>query len=111
MFKSKEKIDNALWALIWLLPFLAYAIQYYRSGTDITMLNYVNSNYTFTWIKNILDQIWNTAFGCDLKLSGYLSYLVMVEIGHCLFDVMIFIPRFAHELIEKGTTLCKNGKS
>lgn len=110
MDKLKTKIDHLLWAFMWLLPVLAFFVQYYRAGAELTLLQYVDTHYAFDFIKNILDTVWETAFSCELKISGYLSYLVVVEIAHCLFDVIVFIPRFAHELIDRGTHLCRKEK-
>lgn len=108
--KTKEKIDLYLWAFMWLLPVLAYFIQFYRSGTAVNLLAFIDENFTFDFIKNLLNNIWQHAFDSNLKIAGYLSYLVVVEIAHCLFDVVVFIPRFAHEVIDKGVHLCRKEK-
>lgn len=103
--KTKEKIDLYLWALMWLLPILAFFIQYYRSGTEINLLAFIDDTFAFQYIKDILNNIWQKAFSSDLKIAGYLSYITVVEIAHCLFDVIVFIPRFAHEVLEKATNI------
>ena len=103
----KQKIDHILWALIWMLPIIGYFIQYISAGADIRLLSYIDTEFSFDYVKNILDGIWVKVFSCDLKISGLLSYLVVVEVAHCLFDALVFIPRFAHNVIEKGV---KTGK-
>ena len=106
MNNFKEKLDRVLWAVIWLLPVLAYFIQYYRAGTEINLLQFIDNNFTFDFVKNIINGAWNKGFGGDLKLAGYLSYLAAVEIAHCLYEVIVFIPKMAQEFynkaIEKG---------
>lgn len=101
----KHKIDLFLWAFIWLLPFFAYFVAWYRVGSAPEILTFVNEQFGFPFIKDLINNVWNKAFGSDLQLAGYLSYLICVEVAHCLFDAVVFIPRFAHGLIEKGEDL------
>lgn len=98
----KQKIDIFLWAAIWLLPFFAYFVLFYREGGTIPVTTWIDTHFSFPFVKDIINNVWQTAFGSDLSLAGYLSYLVGVEIAHCLFDVLVFIPRFAHRLVEKA---------
>lgn len=106
----KRILDRFLWAAIWMLPFFSYWIIYYRSGNGIPIFEFVNTEFSFDFIKNIIDNIWDTAFnGSTLAVSGYLSYLVAVEIAHCLFDAIIFIPRFAQSLIHRFTDFANEG--
>lgn len=102
MKQFREKLDRILWAVIWLLPVLAYFIQYYRAGAEINLLQFIDSNFTFDFVKKIINGAWNKGLGEELKLTGYLSYLVAVEIAHCLFDVVVFIPRFAQTVCNKA---------
>ena len=97
-----NKIDRLLWALIWLIPFIAYVVTYWRTGEAIPVFTYIDNHYTFDFVKNITDNIWQQAFDCSLVISGYISYLVAIEIAHCLFDAIVFIPRFAHNIIERS---------
>ena len=99
----KQKIDLYLWALIWILPVLGYVVSFWRAGNAIPIFEYINANFSFEMIRNVLDQIWLKAFDSQLVLSGYISYLIVVEVVHCVFDAIVFIPRFAHTLIDKFT--------
>lgn len=104
MIKSKEKIDRILWMIIWLVPFISFFIGFRQTGTETPIFTYIDTNFSFAFVKNLIDQIWATVFsGSSLCLSGYISYLVAVEVIHCLFDAVVFIPRFAHDLIESFT--------
>ena len=104
----REKIDVLLWAFIWLLPFFAYFVSFYRQGSAPALFTFINEEYSFTFIKNVLDKVWSLLFGSTIAISSYLSYLVAVELLHCLFDALVYVPRFAHTLIERSHNLfCK----
>lgn len=99
----KKKIDLLLWALIWILPVLSYVVSFWRVGNAVPIFEYINANFSFELIRNMLDQIWLKAFNSQLVLSGFISYLIVVEVVHCVFDAIVFIPRFAHAVIDKFT--------
>ncbi len=105
MEKLKYKIDHLLWAFVWLIPIIGYLIAFWRTGTDVIIFTYINNNFSFTWIKNILDTVITTAFNTEFAITGYISYLVGVEIIHVMFDIIVFIPRFAHDMIDWGCNL------
>lgn len=105
--KLKQKIDHFLWAFMWLLPFLSYLVTYWRIGGAVPVLEYIEMHFSFTFVHELLINVWDAAFGDYLYLAGYISYLVAVEIVHCLFDAIVFIPRFAHSLIERSEKLCQ----
>lgn len=110
MNKLKEKIDHLLWAFVWVIPIIGYLIAYWRIGSAPPIFTYITENFQFEWIKNILDNILSTAFQTEFAITGYISYLVGVEIIHVMFDIIVFIPRFAHDMIEWGTNLGKCDK-
>lgn len=97
----KSKLDLLLWFLIALLPFFAYFVANFRSASPADFLTFVNANYAFAFIQNTLDSVCNTAFGNTFAINGLLSYMVGAEILHILFDFLVFIPRFAHDFMER----------
>lgn len=105
--KLKEKIDHFLWAFMWLLPFLAFLVSWWRIGSAPPILQFIDEQFAFSFISDIFNDVWQAAFSTSLPIAGYLSYLVCVEIAHCLFDVVVFIPRFAHSLVERSESLCQ----
>lgn len=109
MKNLKEKIDQFLWAFMWLLPFLAYFVAWFRIGSAPDLLTYINSTYSFAFVEDIFNNVWQTAFNSTCPLAGYISYLVSVEIVHVLFDIVVFIPRFAHNVVGRCFE-CGNGK-
>ena len=99
---KQKNLDRLLWAIIWIVPFVGYIVTFWRTGEAIPVFQYIDSHFTFTFIKNIVDNVWQQAFTCDLVLAGYMSYLIAVEIAHCLFDAVVFIPRFAQRIVERS---------
>ena len=106
MAKLKQKIDHFLWAFMWMLPFLAFFVSWFRIGAAPQLLTFIDEQFAFPWVRDLINDVWQTAFGAELQLAGFLSYLIAVEVAHCLFDAVVFIPRFAHSLIEKGEKIC-----
>lgn len=99
-----DKLDRFFWFLVYVLPLLSWCILFVNyHGMDVPdILSYVSLISPFPFIQQIFDSIFTSVFGHTFALCSYISYLVGVEIVHCLFDVCVFIPRFAHKLISKG---------
>ena len=103
MSKFERKLDMILWAVIWLLPILLYFIMWFRIGSAPDFIAFINTSWRFDFIADILDQVWSTCFnGSTLPISGYISYIASIEVVHVFLDAVIFIPRFAHKVIQKG---------
>lgn len=95
-------IDRVIWMLIWVLPFFAWRFQIEAVATTLPFLEWVDQYYAWSFIKEIFDNVSTVAFGSTFALAGYISYLIEVEIIHVLFDIVVFIPRFTHKLMEKA---------
>lgn len=101
MAKLKLKIDHFLWAFIWMLPVFAFFVSWYRIGSAPQLLTFIDEQFSFPFVRDLINNVWQTAFGAELQLAGFLSYLICVEVVHCLFDAVVFIPRMAHSFIDK----------
>ena len=101
MAKLKQKIDYFLWAFMWMLPFLAFFVSWFRIGAAPQILTFIDEQFAFKWVQDLINNAWSLAFGENLPIAGFLSYLIGVEVAHCLFDVVVFIPRMAHTFIDK----------
>jgi len=110
MKQHKLNLDSLLWGLIWMLPIFGYLVAFWRQGAAPALFTYINDNFAFTYIADIINNIWQKAFSCELVLSGFLSYLIAVEIAHVLFDVIVFIPRFAHAITDKAISFTGGDK-
>lgn len=85
----------------------------WHSGTNtlpsaiITKFNDILSNFTlnedFTMpLKYLFTNIFELNTTLSTSLSNYIMYLVMIELVHVLYDLIIFLPRFIRSLIDKG---------
>ena len=110
MAKLKIKIDSFLWAVMWLLPLFAFFVSWYRVGSAPELLSFVDQQFSFPFVRDLINAVWTKAFGAELQLAGYISYLVCVEVVHCLFDAVVFIPRLAHSFVDKFVGLAGGEK-
>lgn len=101
-------IDRGFWALVLLMPILAYLIINHHGSTDfITVLSQFNVNDT-----NIIYTGLNTIFGSNgyipfLDTTStnvvllYMSYFVMLELVHIFVDVILFVPKICVNILDK----------
>lgn len=103
MKSLKSKIDAYLWAFMWVLPVFIFFVMNFRTN-DIPMnfWDFMMSNFSFPFVRDILDNVCFMAFGTSFAFSEYIAYLVGVEVFHCFFDVMVFIPRIAHSFVDRA---------
>ena len=103
--KSKNrfarKCDKVFWFIVLLLPIFTYFVVAYRQAGAPDFLTYCEA-YRFGFIADIFDSVFTTSQFGNLSITNFLSYCVGVEIAHCLFDVVVFIPRLAHKFISKA---------
>lgn len=103
--KSKNrfarKCDKVFWFIVLLLPIFAFFVTGYNKATVPVFLDYM-AIFRFDFIANIFESVFTKANFGALPIVDYLSYCVGVEIAHCLFDVVVFIPRFCHKIIAKA---------
>lgn len=103
--KSKNrfarKCDKVFWFIVLLLPLFAYFVTAYDRSIQPTFLEYM-AIYRFGFVADIFESVFIKANFGTLPIVDYLSYCVGVEIAHCLFDVVVFIPRLAHKWISKA---------
>ena len=99
--KAGALIDRLLWTFMWVLPIVIWFFTVEFIPETLPFFEWVDVTISWSFIADIFDAISSAAFGSSFILSGYISYLVQVEIVHVLFDVVVFIPRFAHKVIDK----------
>lgn len=95
----KKTLDRIFWFIVYLLPLLAWFVLSWRNAQATPLLDYVNA-FSFPWIRDIFDTLFGYFNQFAFPLTGYLSYLVSVELAHCAFDIIVFIPRFCHRLVS-----------
>lgn len=100
--RFSRKVDKIFWLIVALLPIFAYFVVAYRNPEAVTFWAYLG-NWRFDAIWFTLESVFTKAFNVsNFFILEYLSYLVGVEIAHCMFDVLVFIPRLAHKFIAKA---------
>ena len=111
-------IDKLFWTLVLITPLLFYTFYMlsYRF-TDDTMqvvgfADYIINTFGINTSGDVyvafLD-IFSSADFLGVLNSGnnslvlYMVYMFIVELIHVVYDVLVFIPRFAHKVVEKMT--------
>ena len=97
-----RKCDKIFWMIVSLLPIIIYFISYFYKASAAADFTSFMTVYRFDFIADIFESVFTTAGFGQLYCVDYLSYVVGVEIAHCLFDVVVFIPRLAHKWIGKA---------
>ena len=100
--KFEKKLDILFWWLIWLLP-LVGAVVSLMFGSDNTFADFSTfiEGFRFGYIKDLLVDFFDI-FSLTFPgvLLDYASYLICAEFVHILVDVIIFIPRFVHSMVQ-----------
>lgn len=100
--------DNLFWYTLYMLPILLLIINWLCSGTpsfasvfSYARLDIVSNNVIFTALVDL--------FGADSQIMPifsnndvlmYLSYFILLMILHIIVDVLLFIPRYCHKILN-----------
>lgn len=103
-------VDKIFWSLVYFLPLLAFVIMLWHDPTNTSIagvfssigLNIVNDNTILTALINIFgsDGIFPLFTSNDFLV--YLTYIACVVILHFVLDVLLFLVRWAHGLLDKA---------
>lgn len=94
--------DFAFWLAIMALPILYYLFASIGGiSPNLSLLEYIDTFAPWQYIKTIIDDCLTLVFNDTLPLTGYISYLVAVQVVHLFFDVVAFVPRLCHNLMDK----------
>lgn len=96
---KRKTLDKLFWFIIYLLPVFCWFVVSWRNAQPQDIVSYLNT-FGFPWIQNVFDTLFSYFDDFAFPLTGYLSYLVAVEVAHCGFDIIVFIPRFCHQLCD-----------
>lgn len=98
----REKLDLFFWWLMWVLPFIGAILAVATSGShDYTAFLSFVQGFTFPFISDIwtdIEGVIQMTFPDVLRI--YASYIVSVEIVHVFVDVMVFLPRLCHKMVN-----------
>lgn len=99
--KFEKKLDSLFWWLIALLPILVYFISVFHVGAELSQFNSYVDLFTFDYVADIFNRIFTENLAFPSILVNYLSYFISVEIIHIFVDVVVFLPRWFHGLLER----------
>lgn len=108
--------DNILWYALYMLPLICFVVMLWHNGSTGLTLSSVFENcglsiVTDNIVVNSLIQLFGVGglmpFFVNNDLIIYFSYFIIVNIIHLAVDVLLFIPRFGHNLMNKGGDIVK----
>lgn len=109
--------DTLFWFLMWLMPAIFYLFNYLAydiSATGLTIMSFsdfIVQNFGISATSTLYDSL-HTIFSdnnylgvIDSTVSNslilYFVYIFFIELIHIFTDVILFVPRFAHNFIAK----------
>lgn len=96
-----EMADFSFWLVVMALPILYYLFASIGGiSPDLSFIQYIDEFAPWNYVKSIIDDCLILVFNNTLPLTGYISYLVAVQVVHLFFDVLVLIPRLAHNLMS-----------
>ena len=109
-FSIYRLIDELFWLLVVLLPLIFYVIYSIHAVNPIPFLDYISQNLslnlnTESIIFSTINEIFTNGFGYfDLFTNmgfaiHFFVWFFFVEFMHVFLDIVLFIPRYCHELM------------
>lgn len=103
----KYLFDNIFWYLIYMLPLIFALIHWFKIGVlDIESIfalggfGLVADNFVFTCLNSIFGASGVVPLFADSGLLMYLSYFIICWLLHLAVDVLLFIVRWSHSMID-----------
>ena len=103
--------DKLFWFLVSILPLVSFVIMLWFNGQNgITMSTVFSSCGFGIVVDNVVVDSLMSIFGvgglfplfATNDLIVYFVYFIFVNIIHIVVDVLLWIPRFAHKLLDMG---------
>ncbi len=116
---TRKKIENLIFNILKLLPLILFLGWYLMAiirnqhntfditalSTYQTLLSYINLGSLNSLIVEPI-VYFMSVFGLSNDIvyvvSNYIQYIVVIELVHLLYDVIIFIPRSCRSIVERG---------
>ena len=109
MRKIKKMSDTIFWYSLYMLPIILLIINWACAGSisfagvfDSVGLNIVSNNIVFTALVDVFGSAGVFPIFQNTIIFEYLAYFIMLVIIHIMVDILLFIPRFCHKLLDKG---------
>ena len=107
-------IDRGYWALLLILPMLAYLIANHHGSVDyatiMAQFNILDTNFIYTGLASIFGSGGTLEF-LDTTTTNttllYMSYFVVLELIHIFVDVILYIPKLCIAILDKAGSSLK----
>lgn len=103
----KTLFDNILWYVIYLLPLIFAILHWFKLGTiDISSVfvlggfELFSNNIIFTALSSLFGSAGVLPLFAGDGLLMYLSYFIICWIVHLAVDVLLFIVRWSHKMLD-----------
>lgn len=110
MRKTKRFYDYLFWYVLYGLPIILLIINWCCGQVNSLDTIFNNAGLSIIFDNIIFDTLV-TLFGVDSTIMPvfanndilqFLTYFIMLVIIHISVDVLLFIPRFCHKILDKG---------
>lgn len=100
--------DSALWYLVYMLPLVCFVLLLFKTGNPVGLGECMSSCGLGILTDNVVYTALNSIFGTGgvlpLFMSAdillYFSYFICVWICHLAVDILLWIVRYAHKLMD-----------
>lgn len=101
--------DNFMWYTIYLLPLVLLFVYWCKTGVctladtmDWSGLGFVTDNIVFTSLNDIFGVGGVFPIFTNTSFLIYLSYFICVVIVHLCVDIILYIVRLCHNIVNHG---------
>ena len=102
--------DNIMWYLLYLLPIFAFGILL-ATGTATTLsssmslfgLDVLNTSVIYTSLDGLFGSAGTLPLFNSPDLLLYFTYFISIWLCHIAVDILLFIVRWFHSLLEGGS--------
>lgn len=106
--KLKCLFDTLFWYTLYMLPILLLLLNWFRAGNSsfsavflTAGLDIVSNNVLFTALIDLFganSDIFPIFSSNDVLM--YLTYFITLMIVHIIVDVLLYIPRYCHKILD-----------
>ena len=103
----KSFFDELFWALVYMLPLFAMLFVLGRTGQFVGLQESMTAIGCDIVTNNVVFDSLNQIFGSNgvmpllsSDILAFLSYFATVYLVHVAIDILLFIPRYAHNLMK-----------
>lgn len=102
--------DNLLWTTVYMLPLIMFIGMSLRTGDYVTFesvfstlgLSMVSDNIIYTAVDSIFGVSGVLPLFSDVGVLMYVTYFASCVCLHFIIDVILWLIRWGHDIIDKG---------